>query len=56
MSGDGFWRRKFGSYHPNVCQFVFCDSSVRAISTTIDTTNLRRLAVRDDGETITFSE
>jgi prepilin-type N-terminal cleavage/methylation domain-containing protein len=56
VSGDGFWARKFGSYHPSVCQFVFCDSSVRAISTVCDTSNLRRFAVRDDGEQITFSE
>jgi len=56
ISGDGFWARKFGSYHPSVCQVVFCDSSVRAISITCDTTNLRRYAVRDDGEQNTFSE
>jgi len=56
ISGDGFWARKFGSYHPNVSQFVFCDGSTRAIQITIDTTNLRRLAVRDDGETITWAE
>jgi prepilin-type N-terminal cleavage/methylation domain-containing protein len=56
VSGDGFWARKFGSYHPSVSQFVFCDSSVRAMSITVDTTNLRRLAVRDDGETITFGD
>jgi prepilin-type N-terminal cleavage/methylation domain-containing protein len=55
-SGDGFWARKFGSYHPGVSQFVFCDSSVRAMSIVVDTTNLRRLAVRDDGEQITFGD
>ncbi len=53
---DGIWARKFGSYHPGMCQFVFCDGSVRAIGTTIDTANLRRLAVRNDGEPITVSE
>jgi prepilin-type N-terminal cleavage/methylation domain-containing protein len=53
---DGIWARKFGSYHPGICQFVFCDGSVRAIRTTIDAANLRRLAVRNDGEPITFSE
>ena len=56
VSGDAFWARKFGSYHPGVCQFTFCDGSVRQLAITIDSTNLRRLAVRDDGETITFSE
>ena len=53
---DGIYARKFGSYHVGVCQFVFCDGSVRAIRNTIDTANLRRLAVRDDREVITFAE
>jgi prepilin-type N-terminal cleavage/methylation domain-containing protein/prepilin-type processing-associated H-X9-DG protein len=53
LSGDGFWARKFGSWHPGVCQFAFCDGSVRAVRNTVDTTNLRRLAARDDGEVIT---
>jgi prepilin-type N-terminal cleavage/methylation domain-containing protein len=52
-SGDGFWARKFGSWHTGVCQFVFCDGSVKAVRNTIDTANLRRLAVRNDGEVIT---
>ena len=51
---DGIWARKFGSYHPGICQFVFCDGSVRAIRNNIDTANLRRLAVRNDGEAITL--
>jgi prepilin-type N-terminal cleavage/methylation domain-containing protein/prepilin-type processing-associated H-X9-DG protein len=50
---DAFYARKFGSYHPGVCQFVFCDGSVKAIRTSIDGNNLRRLAVRNDGEVIT---
>jgi prepilin-type N-terminal cleavage/methylation domain-containing protein/prepilin-type processing-associated H-X9-DG protein len=53
---DGIWARKFGSYHPGVCQFVFCDGSVRAIRNNIDSENLRRLAVRNDGEVISYSE
>lgn len=56
VSGDGFWARKFGSYHPSVSQFVMCDASVRPLSIVIDTTNLHRLAVRNDGETITFTD
>jgi prepilin-type N-terminal cleavage/methylation domain-containing protein len=54
VGGDGFWARKFGSAHPGICQFVFCDGSVRAISVSIDTANLRRLAVRNDKEVITY--
>jgi type II secretory pathway pseudopilin PulG len=49
------WNIIFGSYHPGVCQFVLCDGSVRALSVTIDPTNLRRLADRADGEVITYS-
>lgn len=53
---DGIFARKFGSYHPGVCQFVFVDGSVKAIRNTIDTANLRRLAVRNDREVITFAD
>jgi prepilin-type N-terminal cleavage/methylation domain-containing protein/prepilin-type processing-associated H-X9-DG protein len=53
--GDAFYARKFGSWHPGVCQFVFCDGSVKAVKTSIDGPNLRRLAVRNDGEVVTAS-
>jgi prepilin-type processing-associated H-X9-DG protein len=53
---DGIYARKFGSYHSGVCQFAFGDGSVRAIRNSIDTTNLRRLAVRNDGEPTTAVE
>lgn len=53
---DGIFARKFGSYHIGICQFVFCDGSVRPIRTTIDTTNLRNLAVRNDSNTITYTD
>jgi prepilin-type N-terminal cleavage/methylation domain-containing protein/prepilin-type processing-associated H-X9-DG protein len=49
---DAFYARRFGSYHPGVCQFVFCDGSVKPIKVTIDPINLRRYAVRSDGEVI----
>jgi len=42
---------QFGSSHPSVCQFVLCDGSVHAISTSIDTTVLGYLANRNDGHT-----
>jgi prepilin-type N-terminal cleavage/methylation domain-containing protein len=56
VGGNAFYARKFGSYHPGICQFVFCDGSVRPIRTSIDSDNLRRLAVRNDGEVITYAE
>lgn len=43
---------RFGSYHPGVCQFVFCDGSVRAIPNSIDGTTLGYLADRADGQVI----
>jgi prepilin-type N-terminal cleavage/methylation domain-containing protein/prepilin-type processing-associated H-X9-DG protein len=40
----------FGSWHPNICQFVFCDGHVSSLAVDIDTTTLDRLATRADGE------
>jgi len=48
--GDAFFARKFGSWHTGVCNFAFGDGSVRGIRTSIDPVNLRRFAVRNDGE------
>jgi hypothetical protein len=43
---------KFGSHHPNVVQFVFCDGGVRPLMTTIDPAILGLLAQRNDGQPI----
>ena len=43
---------QFGSAHPGVCQFVFCDGSVRAVSVDVDLTTLGRLADRHDGQVV----
>lgn len=41
---------KFGSSHPGVCQFVFCDGSVRPLNNSIDPVILGWLAQRNDGQ------
>jgi prepilin-type processing-associated H-X9-DG protein len=43
---------KFGSRHPTVCQFVFCDGSVRAIQKTINPVTFGMLAQRDNEQVI----
>ena len=44
--------RIFGSSHPGICNFVFCDGSVRTLNVAIDTVILGRLASRNDEEVI----
>jgi prepilin-type N-terminal cleavage/methylation domain-containing protein len=43
---------QFGSYHPGVTQFAFCDGRVVALRTSIPGTTLGLLAARADGQTI----
>jgi prepilin-type N-terminal cleavage/methylation domain-containing protein/prepilin-type processing-associated H-X9-DG protein len=45
----------FGGPHGNVCQFVFCDGSVKPVSVTIDSYVLSYLAARADGQVINSS-
>lgn len=42
----------FGGPHSGVCQFVFCDGSVKAIKTSVDIYTLTYLATRNGGEPI----
>jgi hypothetical protein len=39
----------FGSWHPGVCRFAFCDGRVAAVNTTVSTTTMERLCHRADG-------
>jgi prepilin-type N-terminal cleavage/methylation domain-containing protein len=41
--------QRFGSYHPGLCQFVFGDGSVRALSVTVPEATLSLLVRRADG-------
>jgi prepilin-type N-terminal cleavage/methylation domain-containing protein/prepilin-type processing-associated H-X9-DG protein len=42
----------FGSWHPGVCQFLFCDGSVKAVGVTTTQTTLDALGTINGGETI----
>jgi prepilin-type processing-associated H-X9-DG protein len=44
--------RKFGSRHPGICQFAFCDGSVRMINQQIPVDLLGRLSQKSDGQPI----
>jgi prepilin-type processing-associated H-X9-DG protein len=45
---------QFGSAHPSVCNFAFCDGSVRGISFHIDPQIHRYLGARDDEQVISL--
>ncbi|UUO07928.1 DUF1559 domain-containing protein [Blastopirellula sp. J2-11] len=47
---SGFQKR-FGSYHPGIAQFLFCDGSVHNVATIVDPVNLYLMADRRDGRT-----
>ena len=52
-ANGALWADKaFGSWHTGICQFVFCDGSVKAIPTNININTLQLLAVRNDGQVI----
>ncbi len=44
--------QRFGSAHSGVCQFAFCDGSVRGVKNNVDDVTLSRLAQRNDGQPI----
>ncbi|MGA2032569.1 MAG: DUF1559 domain-containing protein [Thermoguttaceae bacterium] len=46
---------QFGSAHPGLCIFVFCDGSVHKISLTINATTFQNLGCRNDGNVINDS-
>jgi hypothetical protein len=53
----GAWNyTNFGSWHPQICNFLLGDGSVRGVSNAINTTTLKYLAIRADSEVVDFSE
>lgn len=42
---------QFGSAHPGIVNFIFCDGSVGQISFTVEATVLERVGAREDGNT-----
>ncbi len=49
---SGPFHCKFGSWHPGICQFLFADGHVVALSNSLDMTTLQLLACRNDGQVI----
>jgi prepilin-type N-terminal cleavage/methylation domain-containing protein len=48
--------RRFGSYHQGICQFVFADGSVHALSNNIALSTFQALATRAGGEPVSGSD
>jgi prepilin-type processing-associated H-X9-DG protein len=51
-NGNTWADKAFGSWHPGLCQFVFCDGSVKGLPVNININTLQLLGVRDDGQVI----
>jgi len=51
-NGNQWADKAFGSHHPGICQFVFCDGSVKPLPVTIELNTLQLLGVRNDGQVI----
>jgi prepilin-type N-terminal cleavage/methylation domain-containing protein/prepilin-type processing-associated H-X9-DG protein len=54
--GSSRHSERFGSWHPGICNFVFCDGSVHGLKVNIDIETLRRLAIRNDGLTVNLDQ
>jgi prepilin-type N-terminal cleavage/methylation domain-containing protein/prepilin-type processing-associated H-X9-DG protein len=46
---DAAYAKRFGSWHTGICNFAFCDGSVKAMSVNTDEETLARLASRHEG-------
>jgi prepilin-type processing-associated H-X9-DG protein len=52
LSGPGYYRQFFGSYHPGGANFVLTDGSVRFISSNVNVVTFNYLGTRSGGEVI----
>jgi prepilin-type N-terminal cleavage/methylation domain-containing protein len=50
------YQDKFGGPHTGIVMFALCDGSVRPLRPSIDSINLQRLAMRNDGQVITLND
>jgi hypothetical protein len=46
--GDVISRELFGSSHPGVCLFAYCDGSVQGVNFDVDPEAYRRMGARND--------
>jgi prepilin-type N-terminal cleavage/methylation domain-containing protein len=51
-NGMPYWGGLFGSNHPGITQFVYCDGSVRAVQTSLDLIVYEAMATRNLGEVV----
>ncbi len=49
---SGPWHCRFGSFHPDICQFLFADGRVASLSNSTDMATLQAMAVRNDEQTV----
>ena len=52
MGDNTLRQRRFGSWHTGVCQFVYVDGSVHAVSSSVDIMVLTWLTIRNDGQVV----
>jgi prepilin-type N-terminal cleavage/methylation domain-containing protein len=55
-TGGNLWRRQFGSSHADGINAVFADGSVHFLKYSVDPSAFRKLAVIDDGESLSAND
>ena len=49
---SGPWHCRFGSFHPDIRQFLFADGRVASLSNSTDMATLQAMTVHNDGQTV----